>query len=343
MSAIEQRETVPEAAVVVATRNRSELLLRLLAALAAQRDAPRFELIVIDDGSTDDTAAQLAEIEPRLPFAVHLIRQERPTGPAGARNRGWRSTDAPIVAFTDDDCIPEPEWLNRLIGAFRHTRVDIVAGVTTYPPDQADRRDAFAYWMEDDGVRGHYPTCNVAYRRSAIEAVDGFDEDNFRHRRPHRADRGTLGDDTDLAWRVIEAGFRARSAPEAVVHHEVFPSSWRRHMRNVPRLEGIVLLLKKHPRLRAHFGRRVIYRVEDAVALGVLLGVGAMAFRPTRQLGIVATVVSGGLYVRMFYRHRILPPVRGGYPVAIPLSLIADGYAAIVMLRASLRYRTLVL
>jgi GT2 family glycosyltransferase len=318
-------------------------LLRLLAALTAQREVPRFELIVVDDGSTDDTATRIAEIEPHVPFRIRFIRQAQPTGPAGARNRGWRSTDAPIVAFTDDDCMPEPEWLNRLIGGFRHMRVDIVAGVTTYPPDQADRRDAFAYWMEDDGVRGHYPTCNVAYRRSAIEAVDGFDEDSFRHRRPHRADRGTLGDDTDLAWRAIEAGFRAGSVPDAVVHHEVFPSSWRRHMRNVPRLEGIVLLLKKHPRLRAHFGRRVVYRGEDALALGVLLGVGAMAFRRTRPLGVVATVASGSFYARMFYRHRILPQVRGGYPVAVPLSLVADAYAAIVMLRASLRYRTLVL
>lgn len=341
--AIEEPETVPDVAIVVATRNRSGMLLRLLGALAAQRDAPPFELVVVDDGSTDETGERVSELAPQLPFPVRTLRQTQPTGPAGARNRGWRTTAATIVAFTDDDCMPDARWLSKIVGPFRHGHFDVVAGITTYPPDQADRRDAFAYWMEDDGLRGYYPTCNVAYRRSTLEAVGGFDEESFRHRRPHRAERGTLGDDTDLAWRAIEAGHRAACAPEAIVYHEVFPSSWPRHMRNVPRLEGIVLLLKKHPRLRTHFGRRIIYRNEDALAFGVVLGIGALLFRPTRRLGVLGGAAAAILYTRMFYRHRMLPSGRGGYPVVVPLSFIADAYAAMVMLRASLRYRTLVL
>ncbi|MGH9049520.1 MAG: glycosyltransferase family 2 protein [Acidimicrobiia bacterium] len=332
-------------AVVVATRNRAALLLRLLDALAAQRGAPPFEVVVVDDGSTDGTTERVEKVAPALPMPVRVLRQGESTGPAGARNRGWRATAAPVVAFTDDDCIPAPGWLAALVGALEADGAALAAGVTTFPADQADHRTTWSYWMEDDGRSGHYSTCNVAYRRDALEAVAGFDAEGFRHRSRRRGvSRCVNGEDTDLAWRAIEAGFAATIASGAVVHHEVFPLRWREHLRNIPRLEGLVLLMKKHPHLRARFGVEYVYRTDDAAALGVLVGAAGLAVRRLRPLAALVAVASAWWYVRVFLRFRRPPPPgRGGYAVAIPLGFVADSYAAFLMIRASIRHRTLLL
>ncbi|MEA2495152.1 MAG: hypothetical protein QOJ29_3063, partial [Thermoleophilaceae bacterium] len=97
---------MPRASVVVATRDRADSLAALLSALAEQT-LPRedFEVIVIDDGSTDHTARVLAEAEARGTLQLRIARDEG-RGPGAARNRGWREARGEIVAFTDDDCRP---------------------------------------------------------------------------------------------------------------------------------------------------------------------------------------------------------------------------------------------
>ncbi len=333
-----------DVAVVVATRDRSALVMRLLDSLARQREAPRFEVVVVDDGSLDGTADRLARVQHRWPFPLRVLRQAQSTGPAGARNRGWRATEAPMIAFTDDDCVPAPEWLAGLTGALDGGGVDLAAGVTTYPADQADRRGTWSYWMEDDGTSGHFSTCTIAYRRAVLEAVDGFDEEGFRYRgRRARSRRCVNGEDTDLAWRAIEGGFLADVATGAVVHHDVFPSNWPAYLRNVRRLEGLVLLMKKHPQLRERFGVEWVYRTDDAAALAVLAGFGGFAFRRLRPLAALGTVAAITWYTRVFRRFRVPPTGPGGYLVAVPLGIVADGYAGLIMLRASVRHRTLLL
>jgi len=331
-------------AVVVATRNRAELLLRLLDGLAAQRGAPPFEVVVVDDGSTDGTPERVEKAAPALPMPVRVLRQERSTGPAGARNRGWQATETPLVAFTDDDCVPVAGWLAALVAAVETDGAALAAGVTTYPDDQADLRATWSYWMEDDGESGHYSTCNVLYRRDALEAVEGFDDVGFKHRTLRRgASRCVNGEDTDLAWRAIGAGFGATIATDAVVHHEVFPLRWREYVRNVPRLEGLVLLMKKHPHLRARFGVEYVYRTEDAAALAVLAGIAGLTVRRVRPLAAIAAAGAAVWYVRLFRRFRRPPRGRGGYVVAVPLGFVADAYAGLIMVRASIRHRTLLL
>jgi GT2 family glycosyltransferase len=337
--------TAPTIAIVVATRDRADRLLRLLHALEAQRDAPPFEVIVVDDGSTDGTVSRVEAYATIASFSVRIVRQDRSTGPAGARNRGWSITAAEVVVFTDDDCVPAADWLRELVGALERDRADLIAGVTTYPAEQADRRGTWAYWMEDDGRGGHFSTSNVAYRRRVLEAVGGFDAEGFSHRtrRAYGGPRCINGEDTDLAWRAIGAGYRSAIAPTAVVYHDVFPLAWRESLRNVPRLAGLVLLIKKHPHLRAQFGKELVYRTEDAAALAVLACIPGLASRRLRPLAAVGVLLAGAWYVRLFHRFRLPPDEAGGYLVAVPLGFMSDAYAGLVMLRASLRYRTLLL
>jgi GT2 family glycosyltransferase len=328
------------ASVIVATKNRSDRLLRLLDALEHQ-EGGSLEVVVVDDGSTDRTAEKVAELLPSLQLSLRVIRQDSSTGPAAARNVGWRMANAPVVLFTDDDCVPVGTWARSLLARIEDENADIATGVTTFPDSQADLRDMWAYWMVDDGQRGQFSTCNIAYRRDVLESLGGFDE-GFRYRTRAGNARGMNGEDTDLAWRALEAGFRTAFAPEAVVYHDVFPQSWRQYLRNMRRLEGIVLLYKKHPQLRRHWGRRLVYRSEDVAALAVLGGVVGLGVRRLRPL-VVTGVLGAAWHTWVYRRYRQPPADRGGYLVAVPLGLVADSFAALVMLRASIRYRTLLI
>ena len=87
---------------------------------------------------------------------------------------------------------------------------------------------------------GYYETCNIGYRRSVLEGLDGFDE-QFRH---------PFGEDTDLAWRAREGGATTRFAPEALVYHEVWPGTLRSTLRDLRRREGIVQCAQRHPTAR---------------------------------------------------------------------------------------------
>jgi glycosyltransferase involved in cell wall biosynthesis len=338
-----ERRREYEVAVVVPTHNRVALLMRLIEAVEGQEEAPTLEVVVVDDGSTDGTSERVSERAKRAHIPIRVLRHERAAGPASARNLGWRSTSAPIVAFTDDDCVPSPRWLRSLVDTLNMRAAGLVAGVTTYPMDQAARRGTWSYWMEDDGHTGHYSTCNVVYRRDALEAVGGFDEDGFRYRGRRGEARCVNGEDTDLAWRTIEYGFRAEASADALVYHEVFPSSWGEYLRNKRRLEGLVLLFKKHPQLRARFGKEWVYRTHDAAALAVALSAAALCVRPLRPLAALGVIAAGTWYVRLFRRYQMPPRGRGGYWTAVPLGLVSDSYAAFVMLRASIRHRTLLL
>ncbi|MBA2751911.1 MAG: glycosyltransferase family 2 protein, partial [Actinobacteria bacterium] len=121
--------------VVSPTHQRAGRLVRLLAALEVQEHPPdRFEVVVVDDGSTDHTADVLRRAVERGAMDLRTLRVERNQGPAPARNLGWRTASAPLVAFIDDDCTPDPRWLGAMIRAFdRNERLGVAQGHTQAP------------------------------------------------------------------------------------------------------------------------------------------------------------------------------------------------------------------
>ncbi len=327
--------------VVVATYQRRDRVLRLVRALADQRGISDFEVVVVDDGSDDGTVDAVRREAAAVPFPVQVLAQPRNGGPAAARNRGWRASSGEAVAFTDDDCLPEPDWLAALTAGLRDA--DVVSGRTTASPEAFARRGPWSYWIEDDGTSGTFSTCNVAYRREVLAAVGGFDEAGFSYRRTATSARRCInGEDTDLAWRAIEAGFRPGVAPAALVEHEVFESNYRAHLRSVPRLAGLVLLFKKHPQLRRRFGKRLWYRTEDVAAGSFFAGAAALLVPRLRPAGAVLSLFGLGWYLQTTWDR---PRPAGPLPAVgtTALGLVADGYAGLVMLQASARYRTLLL
>jgi len=316
--------------VVVATHNRAHLLPRLVDALAAQADVDGLEAVVVDDGSTDDTAAVLDRLAGTAPFRLVPVHRRAPAGAATARNEGWRIATGDIVLFTDDDCTPQPGWARSLVAAL--DGADVVQGRTLPAPDQIDDLGPFSHTIEVTSEAGEYETCNMAYRRPVLEAVGGFGEE-FRY---------PYGEDTDLAWRAKAAGFRTAFAPDALVHHDVRPSRFTPYLRDRRRREGMVLTMRNHPDLRRRLWAGVFLHPSHAAALAVA-ATGALAGRRRTPLRVAMLVGASGWYAWNCRRTRPRPRRRAAWLVVVPAALVADLYETAVVARAAFRYRTPVL
>jgi GT2 family glycosyltransferase len=233
---------VADVAVVVATWNRSGRLAQLLDALAAQSLRPdRFEVIVVADPADADTAVVLAAELERGRVALRIVPRGRSWGPATARDAGWRASNAGVVAFTDDDCVPQPGWLEAGLRALRFDPGVIVQGRTEPIPWELDRRGPFSRTVEIRELDPNFQCCNVFYPREVLERVDGFDIAAFER---------WGGEDSDVAWRAIESGARATFANEALVYHAVNELGPVGKLRVAGRWTNAMLAYVRHGELR---------------------------------------------------------------------------------------------
>ena len=197
----------PRISVIVCTHNGSGTILDCLRGIQ-RLDYPAMEVIIVDDGSTDDTA----NIARQFPFDVISISH---LGLSTARNVGLQNATGEIVAYIDDDAWPDPDWLTYLAITFRDETYAGAGGPNIRPPGESTVSDSVAdspggpiHVMLTDVEAEHLPGCNMAFRRNALAAVGGFDP-VFR----------TAGDDVDLCWRMQSAGFKLVFSPAAVVWH----------------------------------------------------------------------------------------------------------------------------
>lgn len=202
----------PSVSVVVCTHNGARTLERCLAGLE-DLDYPDFEVIVVDDGSTDESA----EIAAR--HRCRLISTEN-RGLASARNTGLHETRGEIVAYIDDDAHPDAHWLRYLVATMQDGGFAGAGGPNLPPQDDgpvarcvAEAPGGPVHVLTSDREAEHLPGCNMAFRRSALEDVGGFDP-QFR----------VAGDDVDICWRLLGAGGRLGFSPAAVVWHSRRPS-----------------------------------------------------------------------------------------------------------------------
>lgn len=321
----------PEVAVVVATYRRANLLPRLVAALEAQQDAPPFEVVIVNDASPDETAGVLDRLAAAATVPVRIITQPENRGPAAARNAGWRSTSAPLVAFTDDDCVPQPDWLAMLLRGLGGA--DIAQGRTRPDPQQEGALGPFSRTLDVPAMNGFFQTCNIAYRREWLERLDGFDED-FRH---------PMGEDTDLAWRAQEQGAQPVFVADAVVHHDVRPSSAWVQIRDSARWESVVLIVRKHPDIRSVLHSPLFWKAAHPPAIAAAIGIAAAALP-----GSAGRRAVGLALVAPYVKHRVKDaPLRNVGPrrriALLPAALAVDLAEVAVLVAASARYRRLVL
>jgi O-antigen biosynthesis protein len=225
----------PKISVVVSTFNGAATIRDTLAGLE-HLDYPDFEVIVVNDGSTDATPQIASE------YRVRIITT-RNQGLSAARNIGIRAATGEIVAFIDDDAYPDLHWLRFLALAFRDGAYVAVGGPNLPPPDDGWMADAVANApggpnpvLLSDRVAEHIPGCNMAFRKEALEAIGGFDS-IFR----------TAGDDVDVCWRLRDRGGVIGYAPGAVVWHHRRPSIRRFWKQQVGYGKAEALLERKWP------------------------------------------------------------------------------------------------
>ncbi len=206
-SPVDLLTNAPRVSVVVCSYNGAATLEECLQSLE-RVEYPNYEVIVVDDGSTDNTR----EILGRFP-AVRAIHQAN-SGLSTARNVGLQAATGAIVAYTDSDCFVDGDWLSQLVDQLERSGAAAVGGPNLSPDDGRIAACVAAspgqptHVLESDQVAEHIPGCNMAFRREALEAIGGFDA-QFR----------TAGDDVDVCWRLHQAGSWITFAPAAFVWH----------------------------------------------------------------------------------------------------------------------------
>ena len=201
----------PRISVVVCSYNGAWTIRGCLDALA-RLEYPNYEVIIVNDGSTDETQAIAREYGAKYNFS--LVSTEN-RGLSSARNTGMETATGEIIAYIDDDAFPDPHWLQYLAWTFMTTDHAGVGGPNIAPPGDGAIADCIAnspggpvHVLLTDTVAEHIPGCNSAYRKSCLETIGGWDP-QFR----------TAGDDVDLCWRLQEMGWTIGFNPSAVVWH----------------------------------------------------------------------------------------------------------------------------
>ena len=277
----------------MATCRRPALLRRCLDALLAQTLEPsRYEIVVVDDGRSEDTQALVDELSARTGGAPPLrcLRPVSTRGPAGARNLGWRASEADVIAFTDDDTVPDRDWLRAGLAAIGARRLDAVTGRVVVP--LAERPTDHGR-MTGGLASAEFVTANVFVRRDALLEVGGFDE---RFTRPWR-------EDSDLHFSLLEAGADIGHAPGAIVVHPVRQARWGISLGQQQNVFFDALLYRKHPRLFVERIRRRppwLYLLIVAAAFGAVAA--AVAGRTRLAWLLVGVAVAG---ILAFARKRL--------------------------------------
>lgn len=223
----------------------------------AQDAGTSFEIVVVDasDGRLD-------YIRKRHDEQVRWIQFQRPQGVKVSiphqRNAGVRAAHGEIIAFTDAGCRPEAEWLKRLLAPFQAGE-HVTAGLVRSASGDSGVYDA---WTQPVQVSSYVLECssgNLAFRRAAFDVLGGFDE------------AFSYGSDVDFSWRLVDAGYRIRSVPDAIIHHD-FGTRGRQLRRSFLYGKARARLYRKHPaRLRQALRKDPMIVIYPAFLLGLPL------------------------------------------------------------------------
>lgn len=300
--------------VCVATYNRAASLERLLRSLEQQGID---EVVVHDDASTDGTPEVLSR------YDVVVLRSPANVGPAAGRNRAWRAATGDLVLFTDDDCVPQPGWAEAHVAAAATSRITV--GRVGPDPAQQDLLGPFSRTMVVESTAA-FATCNIGYPRALLEETGGFDEGYRR----------AAGEDTDLGLRAVELGAEAVFVPDALVHHDVRPSSWVAALKETRKWVDVPRFAARHEPIEGVLHSHRWWRQTHPVAVLAGAGVVGSAVTPYALLAVVP-------WVRLRTTHARVQARRRQWPWVLPATLAVDLAEVAVLARGSVKHRHLVL
>lgn len=260
-----------EITVAVPVKDRREQMRRCLTALLDQ-DHPNYEVLVLDNDSSDGTAEACREIAAESQVSV---RVETVSGSVGVvRNLGAQRAHGEFLAFTDSDCVADRGWLSAITRAFRaDPRVGVVCGPTH--PESA----VVAGWPATIEVRswsGRFESCNVAFRTAPFRDSEGFDEVV-----------GHFWEDTAAGYAMLRLGWRTAFAPDALVLHDVTYPGFAWHMRRALKMRNLGPVLVRYPEAAELLYLGIFVRRRDAKLVAWVAGLAlAVASRSPIPLAL---------------------------------------------------------
>lgn len=349
----------PKVSVVVASYNGERTLKACLDSLE-RLNYPSYEVILVDDGSTDATARIVftgfndsgeGHPPPNATFPMfsdkagalahfpHLryVRHARNAGLSVARNTGILASTGEIVAFTDSDCRVDEDWLYYLVGELLNREFAAMGGPNFLPPDDSAVGAAVmvspggpAHVMLNDRQAEHIPGCNMAFWRHTLDEIGGFDPIFTK-----------AGDDVDICWRLEQAGFKIGFSPAALVWHYRRSTIAAYLGQQQGYGEAEALLVRKHPEYFNSFGGSLWRgRIYSAARFGVLVQ-SPIIYRGTFGSGFFQTLYAAApdstlmLATTLEYHVLVLVPLwvlaaslNHLMPVAIAATLIPAGICA---------------
>jgi glycosyltransferase involved in cell wall biosynthesis len=324
--------------VVIPTWNRKELLSEVLESLEHQTfPSKRFEVIVCDDCSTDGTQALVERFQKRFPGNLFYRRMELNSGPAKCRNVTVAGARGELIAFTDSDCRVSPQWLEAGVAAFASPGIAIATGSIFHKPEQT----VTYFSRSHDAVTAEhpsYPAQNAIFRKSVFLEFGGFEEGlcfrNFRNRQVECAD-------TDLAWRIKDAGYQTAFVKDMVVYHQIETQTPLNWVMEPFRLFVVPALVKRHPGLRSRLLRWRVFMSALNVPFYVLAA-GLMLAAVFRNPWFLTLAFPYFFYTGRACRRRYsFSPFKMAGWVALMTVRQAFGCAGLVY--GSVRFRELVL
>jgi len=308
--------------VIVPTRGDPAKLTPLLHALAGQgysRD--RFEILVAFDGAAPDSSTA-ADLDAAGARAVTLPERR---GPGAARNRAAKEARGTYLAFTEDDCVPSRDWLERAAARLAREPLDVVEGDTVRPDGRPTRRrDGFS----------HYLPTNLFVRRDLFERVGGYREEFFDSRSGIY-----FREDSDLGFTLEEAGARIGWEPSARVTHPVEHPGYLDPLRWARRYEMDALLSVRHP--RRFRGRIEVHRLGPLVIrrpfvracfayVLALLSAGIALLMREAGLAALFALIAGFFFLPVWAKW-------GFHPLRLPVLLLVPFVLVLSLIRGLLR------
>jgi GT2 family glycosyltransferase len=322
----------PAIAVVVPSHDRGLRLRWLLNALEEQTlELSQFEVVVCHDSRGEETDALLRSHPLAAAGVLRHVRAEPGHGPSFKRNIAWRAARAPLIAFTDDDCRPPAEWLERALAAARANPGAIVQGATRPDPDELSLLHAGPR-MRSQLIDPPVPwaqTCNIVYPRDVLERAGGFD------------DGLEWVEDTDLAQRARGVGAPYVGAPEVLTFHAVDAQSLPTALRASWRWRHLPAIVARHPQLRAATAfAGVFWKPRHAWFSLALVGT-ALAARYRRPALAGAAIVPWALSAAPSYGSSWRGLTRAA--LELPAQGVVDAVEVGALVAGSIRHRTIFL
>ena len=324
---------IPHVSVIVVTKDRPLYLKKCLESLANQT-YPKNKLdVIVVDGGKSFSVTRLFNENLNLTYA-----KQNDLGIPQARNIGLRAAKGEIIAFIDDDCVANKNWITEGVKSFSNDEIGIVQGKTT--PGRVDfsirdclrKRKVFFLSVEIVAPMWNYQTCNIFYRKTAITSVGEFDIDL------------QSGEDSDFGLRVTDIGYKNAFAAKAIVYHSVIPTSFLSLIKYSSQAFYCPLLVKKHSVLRKKLFLLLFWSPSDFwLTMALISIVPAILISPLFSIivAIYASKAFLGINASLAFSNRR----RGAVYrlLAIPFFVVKDFYNLAFFIAGSLKYKCFVL